>query len=254
MASDRTVDAEDVARFAEQAERWWDPTGPFAPLHKLNPTRIAFIRDRLAARRGRDPLGGRPLDGLRILDVGCGGGLLCEPMARLGAEVTGIDAAAESVAVAADHAAAHGLTIDYRDESVEALAARGGRYDVVLNMEIVEHVADLSAFLDAAGACVKPGGAMFVATLNRTAKAFALAIVGAEYVLGWVPRGTHKWSKFVRPAELIGLLRRGGFRVDEVTGLAYSPLRDRWTLGRDLDVNYMLLATKPADGDERLQP
>ncbi len=253
MASDRTVDADDVARFAEQAERWWDPAGPFAPLHKLNPTRIAFIRDRLAARLGRDPLSGRPLDGLRILDVGCGGGLLCEPMARLGAEVTGIDAAAESVAVAADHAAAHGLTIDYRDDSVEALAARGGQYDVVLNMEIVEHVADLAAFLDAAGACVRPGGAMFVATLNRTAKAFALAIVGAEYVLGWVPRGTHQWSKFVRPAELIGLLRRGGFQVDEVTGLAYSPLRDRWALGRDLDVNYMLLATKSGADAERLQ-
>ena len=253
MASDRTVDADDVARFAQLAERWWDPAGPFAPLHKLNPTRIAFIRDRLAARRGRDPLAARPLDGLRILDVGCGGGLLCEPMARLGADVTGIDAAAESVAVAADHAAAHGLTIDYRDDSVEALAARGGQYDVVLNMEIVEHVADLAAFLDAAGACVRPGGAMFVATLNRTAKAFALAIVGAEYVLGWVPRGTHQWSKFVRPAELIGHLRRGGLQVDEVTGLAYSPLRDRWTLGRDLDVNYMLLATKSGADDKRLQ-
>ena len=158
-----------------------------------------------------------------------------------------------SVAVAADHAAAHGLAIDYRDDSVEALAARGGQYDVVLNMEIVEHVADLAAFLDAAGACVKPGGAMFVATLNRTAKAFALAIVGAEYVLGWVPRGTHQWSKFVRPAELIGHLRRGGLQVDEVTGLAYSPLRDRWTLGRDLDVNYMLLATKSGADDKRLQ-
>jgi 2-polyprenyl-6-hydroxyphenyl methylase/3-demethylubiquinone-9 3-methyltransferase len=253
MASDRTVDADDVARFAQQAERWWDPAGPFAPLHKLNAIRIAFIRDRLASKLGRDPLSGRPLDGLRILDVGCGGGLLCEPMTRLGADVMGIDAAAENIAVAADHAATHGLTIDYRDDPVEAVATRGGQYDVVLNMEIVEHVADLAVFMDATGACVKPGGAMFVTTLNRTAKSFALAIVGAEYVLRWVPRGTHQWSKFVRPAELIGHLRRGGLHVDEVTGLVYSLLRDRWTLGRDLDVNYMLLATKPGADDKRLQ-
>lgn len=246
-AEGASVDPSEIAKFAAMAEAWWDPHGKFRPLHKLNPTRIAFIRDRVAARLGRDPLAGRPLDGLRLLDIGCGGGLLAEPMARLGAQVTGLDAAPRSIAIARAHAAQSGLAIDYRCETVESLAASGDRFDVVLNMEVVEHVADRTAFL---GACcdllardgVMPGGMMIIATLNRTPKAFAFAIVGAEYLLRWLPRGTHEWRKFVRPSELAAALRPHGVDIVETTGLRYDPLSDGWTLSRDLDVNYMVVA------------
>lgn len=241
-----SVDPAETAKFAAMAEAWWDPHGKFRPLHKFNPTRIAFIRDRVAARRGRDPLAPRPLADLKLLDIGCGGGLLAEPMARLGASVTGIDAVARNIAVARLHAERTGLAIDYRTATPEELVESGVKFDVILNMEVLEHVADRGAFLAACCALLADDGLMFIATLNRTAKAFALAIVGAEYVLGWLPRGTHDWRKFVRPSELAAGLRPHGVGFAEITGVAYSPLADRWSLSRDLDVNYMAVAEKAA--------
>lgn len=245
--TDRTADAEEVARFAALADTWWDETGPFAPLHRFNPVRLKIIRDRVAARFDRDIVQPKPFQGLRLLDIGCGGGLLSEPMARLGAEVTGIDAAERNVAAARLHAEQTGLAIDYRNVSVEALAEQGARFDVVLNMEVVEHVADVGAFLAAASDCVAPGGLMFNATLNRTAKAYALAIVGAEYVLRWLPRGTHDWSKFLKPAELMAQLNMRGMAIEEALGVTYNPLTGRWSESRDLGVNYVVIASKPAD-------
>ncbi len=239
-----SVDPDEVAKFAAQAEAWWDPEGKFRPLHRLNPTRLRFIRDRVCAHLGRDPLAPRPLAGLRILDVGCGGGLVCEPLARLGAQVTGIDAAPESIRIAAQHAAEGGLDIDYRNQYAEDLAAAGESFDVVLNLEVVEHVADLDAFLEACAALVAPGGASVIATLNRTPKSYMLAIVGAEYLLRWLPRGTHDWRKFVRPSELAAHLRRNGLTVAEMTGVAYNALSDAWRLSRDLEVNYLVFAVK----------
>jgi len=242
---DRTVDEAETAKFAAMAEEWWDPDGKFRPLHKFNPVRLEFLRDRICQRFGRDAMGDRPLAGLGIADIGCGGGLLSEPLARLGATVTGIDAVEKNVRIAASHAETMGLSIDYRCDTVEEMAARGEAFDVVLNMEVVEHVADLGLFLAASCSLVKPGGMMVLATLNRTLKAFALAIVGAEYVLGWLPRGTHAWNKFVRPSELAAPLRRAGLEVTELAGMAYNPLRDRWAVApRDLDVNYMAVAVR----------
>jgi len=243
-----SIDSGEIAKFAAMAEAWWDPTGKFRPLHRFNPVRLAYIRDRLCARFGRDPKAERPLKGLKLLDVGCGGGLLSEPLARLGAEVTGLDAAARNIKVAALHAEQSGLMIDYRHGSVEELAAGGARFDAVLNMEVVEHVADVAGFLAASAALVKPGGVMILATLNRTPKAFLLAVVGAEYLLRWLPRGTHDWRRFVRPSEAAAALRGGGLEIEEMTGVAYNPLTDGWRLApRDLDVNYMLMAVRPAD-------
>ncbi len=246
-----SVDPDEVAKFAALAGEWWDPAGKFAPLHRLNPARLTFIRDRIAAHGGRDPLAERPLAGLRVLDIGCGGGLLCEPMARLGAAVTGIDAAENSVAVAAEHAAEAGLDIDYRHTTAEALAAEtgaaetGAGFDLVLNMEVVEHVADVAVFLRASAALVAANGAMVLATLNRTPKSFALAIVGAEYLLRWLPRGTHDWRRFLRPSELVAHLRAAGLETRELTGVTYNPLTGAWRLApRDLDVNYMVFAVK----------
>jgi 2-polyprenyl-6-hydroxyphenyl methylase/3-demethylubiquinone-9 3-methyltransferase len=239
------VDESETAKFEAMAEEWWDPAGKFAPLHKFNPIRLAFLRDRICERFGRDPMGSRPLEGLSLADIGCGGGLLSEPMARLGATVTGIDAAEKNVMIARTHAAAVGVEVEYRCDSVEEMAARGESYDVVLNMEVVEHVADVGLFLESSAALVKPGGVMFVATLNRTIKAFGLAIVGAEYILGWLPRGTHDWNKFVRPSELAAPLRRAGMEMTEITGVAYNPLKDKWSLApKDLDVNYMAVAVR----------
>ncbi|BBK40959.1 ubiquinone biosynthesis O-methyltransferase [Allostella vacuolata] len=242
-----TVDPAEIGRFAAIAEEWWNPDGQFRPLHRFNPVRLAWLRDRIAAQFGRDPTANRPLEGLRLLDIGCGGGLLAEPMARLGAAVTGIDATQRNVEVARIHAEASGLAIDYRFATAEELAAAGERFDVVLNMEVVEHVADRDAFLDAASTLLAPGGLMAVATLNRTPKSYLLAIVGAEYVLRWLPRGTHQWRKFVRPSEIVSRLRRNGLAVTTMTGVTFDPLRDRWSLApHDLDVNYMLAATRPA--------
>ena len=240
-----TVDESETAKFAAMAEEWWDPRGKFAPLHKMNPVRLEFIRDRACAHFGRDAMGAIPLDGLRLADIGCGGGLLCEPMARLGATVTGIDAVEKNIRIAEAHRDVSGVAVDYRTGTVEELAAAGERFDIVLNMEVVEHVADLDLFLESAAACVKPGGMAVIATLNRTVKAWALAIVGAEYVMRWLPRGTHDWKKFVRPSELAAPLRRAGLEVTEITGVTYSPVRDRWSLApRDLDVNYMMVAVR----------
>ena len=240
-----TVDQDEVARFSRLAGEWWDPRGPMAALHKFNPVRLAYIRDRSAEHFGRDARSLDSLAGLRLLDIGCGGGILCEPLARLGASVLGADPAARNIAVARAHAARAGLAIDYRDTTAEALAQAGESFDVVLAMEVVEHVTDVGLFIGCAAAMVKPGGLLFVATLNRTAKSFALAIVGAEYVLRWLPRGTHQWDKFVTPNELEIAIEQGGLRISGETGVIYNLLADRWQLSRDMDVNYMVVAEKP---------
>jgi 2-polyprenyl-6-hydroxyphenyl methylase/3-demethylubiquinone-9 3-methyltransferase len=239
-----TIDPAEVARFEALAETWWDPNGSMKVLHKFNPVRLAYIRDEACRRFGRDPRSPRSLEGLTILDVGCGGGVLSEPLARLGARVTGLDPAPTNVSVARLHAERAGLAVDYRNETVEAVAARGEAFDLVLAMEVVEHVADVQAFVNACVAAVKPGGCLAMATLNRTLRSFALAIVGAEYVLGWLPRGTHEWDKFVTPEELTAAIETAGFAVDDLTGVAYNPLRDSWSLSRDTAVNYMLLASR----------
>lgn len=242
-----SVDPEEIAKFTAMAEAWWDPDGKFRPLHRFNPVRLTYIRDRLCSHFGRDPKDERPLAGLRLLDIGCGGGLLSEPLARLGAEMTGLDAAEKNIRIASLHAAESKLDIDYRHATAEDLATAGDTFDAVLNMEVVEHVADVDSFLGASAALVRPGGVMIVATLNRTPKSFLLAIVGAEYVLRWLPRGTHEWRRFVRPSELSQGLRRAGLEIAEMTGVAFNPLTDRWRLApRDLDVNYMILAERPA--------
>ena len=241
-----SVDAAEIARFAALAERWWDPDGPFRPLHALNPVRIAWVRDALAADSGRDATALRPLAGLRLLDAGCGGGLLAEPLCRLGASVVAIDAACRTVEAARHHADESGLAIDYRCATAEAMAAGGERFDAVLALEVVEHVADLDAFAAACAALLAPGGTLFVATLNRTLAAYALAIVAAERILGWLPAGTHDWSRFVRPAEMVHLLRRHGLAVTDMRGVSYNPLSRRWSLSCNLSVNYMVCARKPS--------
>jgi 2-polyprenyl-6-hydroxyphenyl methylase/3-demethylubiquinone-9 3-methyltransferase len=244
---DASVDAEEIRRFDALAESWWDPEGEMAPLHRLGPIRIGFVREHLCRLFGRDARSLRPFEGLRLLDIGCGAGLMAEPMARLGFEVVAIDAAPEPVAVARAHALAGGLAIDYRVATAEALAAAGERFDAVLALEVIEHVADLGLFLGAAASLVKPGGGFVAATINRTPKSFLFAIVGAEYVLRWLPVGTHAWRKLVRPSELIPPLRRAGLRVEALAGVAYDPVRRSWRLApKDLDVNYMLFASRPA--------
>jgi len=242
-AASSTVDDAEIRRFARLAEEWWAPEGKFRPLHALNPVRLAFIRAQAIARFGRDPRERAPLTRLHVLDLGCGGGLLAEPMRRLGASVVGLDAEEQALAVARHHAAEAGLDIDYRLGTAEELAASGARFDLVIAMEILEHVADRDAFIDACAALTRRDGLFIAATLNRTAKAFVLAILGAEYVMGWLPRGTHDWRKFVRPSELSASLRRDGLRVEALTGVSYDPIGGSWRMSRDLDVNYMLAAS-----------
>jgi len=242
-----SIDAAEVERFSALAETWWDPRGSMAPLHRLNPARLGFIRERLVAHFGSDARTLRPFDGLRILDIGCGGGLIAEPLGRLGATVTGIDAAEANIAVARAHARSADLEIDYRQASAEELAAGGERFDAVLALEVVEHVADVDAFLGATAALVRPGGALIASTLNRTPKSLLFAILGAEYVLRWLPRGTHRWDRFLRPSEFATGLRRRGLHVREISGLSYDLLTGEWRLGQDLGVNYLLFAIRPAD-------
>lgn len=240
-----TIDAAEVARFNGLADEWWDPAGKFRPLHKFNPVRLAYIREKVIGHFSLSQIARHPFEGLSILDIGCGGGLVCEPMARLGATVTGIDPGERNIAVAKIHAERSGLEIDYVATDAEAVAKSGKIFDLVLNLEVVEHVADLGLYLKTCAGLVAPGGLMLVATINRTARAFALAIVGAEYVLGWLPKGTHSYERFVTPEELTSILRREGLAVAEKCGVSYNPLEDRWRRSRDLGVNYMLLASKP---------
>jgi 2-polyprenyl-6-hydroxyphenyl methylase / 3-demethylubiquinone-9 3-methyltransferase len=244
-ATAASIDPEEVARFSAMAEEWWDPAGKFRPLHQLNPARLQFIRDRLAGHFGRDPLGPPPLSGLRLLDIGCGGGLVSEPLARLGATVVGVDASEKNVNIARAHAEQGDLAIDYRNTSAEDLAAAGERFDAVLALEVIEHVADIGSFVGACAQLTRPGGALVFSTLNRTPQSFLFGIVGAEYVLRWLPRGTHQWNRFVRPSELAAALRPHGLTVTALEGLTYQPLAERWRLSRDLSVNYLAFATKP---------
>jgi 2-polyprenyl-6-hydroxyphenyl methylase/3-demethylubiquinone-9 3-methyltransferase len=240
-----SIDTAEVERFSRMAATWWDPRGPMAALHKFNPVRLAYIRDQAAARFDRDAKKLDCLKGLRMLDIGCGAGILSEPLARLGASVVGADPAEENIEAAMAHAEATGVTVDYRATTAEDLAEVGEKFDVVLAMEVVEHVVDVPAFVDSCASMVKPGGLLIVATLNRTLKSFALAIVGAEYVLRWVPRGTHQWDKFVKPEELERAIEDAGLDVIGERGVIYNPLADRWQLSSDMDVNYMLVGSRP---------
>lgn len=240
-----TVDQAEIARFSAIAETWWDPRGKMAALHKFNPVRVGWVRDQACRRFGRDTRRIDTLAGLRILDIGCGGGILSEPLARLGAEMVGADPATTNIEVAKLHAEKSGLAIDYRNTTAEDLAEAGETFDIVLAMEVVEHVADVPLFVSICAGMVKPGGLMIAATLNRTLKSFAMAIVGAEYVLRWLPIGTHQWDKFVTPAELETAMSEAGLVVSAESGVLYNPLADRWGLGRDMDVNYMMAADKP---------
>ncbi len=241
----RTVDPAEVAKFQAMAEEWWDPKGKFRPLHLMNPCRLDYITTQIAGEFGRDLTAPRAFEGLRILDIGCGGGLLSEPMARLGAEVTGADAAERNIPVAQVHAESQGLKIDYRHTTAEALAEAGERYDVVLNMEVVEHVADPLAYLTACQQLLKPGGLMLCSTMNRNAKSFAMAIIGAEWIMRWLPKGTHDWAKFITPEELYDLIRRAGLEPVDRKGMVFNPVSWRWSLSsRDLSVNYVTASVK----------
>ena len=243
-----SIDPSEVAKFTAMAAEWWDPKGKFKPLHKFNPVRLGFIRDTVEAHFGLDANAKRPFDGLRILDIGCGGGLVSEPMTRLGGSVTAVDASEANIKTAMTHAEQGGLSIDFRAGTVEELIAGDEPpFDVVLNLEVVEHVADPHQFLVDCASLVKPGGLMIVATLNRTAKAFALAIVGAEYVLGWLPRGTHEFEKFLRPTEIETPLRSAGLDVEPPQGVSFNPIADQWRLSGDHKVNYMMVSRRPAD-------
>ena len=239
-----TVDAAEVARFSAIAAEWWDPHGKFRPLHQIGPPRLAFVRERICDHFALSQRDLKPFGGLRILDIGCGGGLIAEPLARLGARVTGIDPAARNIEVAKAHAEPQGLAIDYRAVTVEELAAAGEVYDAVVCLEVVEHVPDVAAFVATCAEVLRPGEVMVLSTINRTLKAYALAIIGAEYVLRWLPAGTHQWDRFVTPSELDGHVRAAGMRPGVASGLVYNPLADRWSLGADTDVNYLTTAVK----------
>ncbi|MEQ9813591.1 MAG: bifunctional 2-polyprenyl-6-hydroxyphenol methylase/3-demethylubiquinol 3-O-methyltransferase UbiG [Azospirillaceae bacterium] len=242
--ADATVDRDEIDRFDRIAAEWWAPDGQFRPLHRMNPVRLGYIRDQVLRWRGMDDATARPLQGLEVLDVGCGGGLLAEPLARLGGRVTGVDASEKAIGAARAHAAARGLAIDYRAEPAEALVEAGLDFDVVTALEVVEHVADVGLFLGTLGRLVRPGGLVFLSTLNRTPQSLAKAIVGAEYLLRWVPRGTHDWRKFLKPSELGAHLRAAGLDVVDVTGMVYAPFAGTWSLDhRDLSVNYIMTAS-----------
>ncbi len=242
-----TIDPTEVAKFQAMAAEWWDPHGKFKPLHMMNPCRLDYITSQIAAIFGLDLATPRPFQGLRLLDIGCGGGLLSEPMARLGAKVTGADAAEGNIPVAHVHAQQQGLQIDYRHTTAETLAAAGEAFDVVLNMEVIEHVADPAAFLAACTQLLKPGGLMLCSTINRNPKSFAVTIVGAEHILRWLPKGTHDWSKFITPDELDALTQRAGLTPVDRKGLVFNPLAWTWSISdRDLSVNYVTASVRPA--------
>ncbi|GJL89885.1 MAG: ubiquinone biosynthesis O-methyltransferase [Minwuia thermotolerans] len=242
-----TVDPEEISRFSAMAETWWDPEGPMKPLHQLTPARLRYLKTQIVRHSDCDGQGAAPLKGLSILDIGCGGGLVAEPMARLGGNVTGVDAAGDNIQAARAHAAGLGLRIDYRHDTAEALVEQGAQFDVVLALEIVEHVADVGLFVGSVAKLVRPGGLVIFSTLNRTPKAWALAVFGAERVMRWLPVGTHSHAKFVKPSELAAHFRSGGLQLDDLTGLVFSPLSG-WSLNsRDLDVNYFATATRSTD-------
>ena len=240
-----SLDPAEIEKFSRIAAEWWNPKGKFAILHVFNPVRLAWIKEQVCARFSRDPFDRRPFEGLRFLDIGCGGGLLSEPMARLGGSVLGADPSEKNIKTASVHAVEQELAIDYRAVTAEDLAAAGERFDVILNMEVIEHVVDPRAFAATCAEMLNPGGLMFVATLNRTLKSWALAIVGAEYVLGWLPKGTHQWEKFITPDELRGWLAESGLTVLAEDGVVYHPLANEWRRSRDMAVNYVMLAKKP---------
>ena len=242
-----SIDPDEVAKFTAMADEWWDPKGKFRPLHKFNPVRLGFIRAQIEAHFGLQTGKKRPFEGLTGLDIGCGGGLVSEPMARLGLSMTSVDASEANIKTAMTHAKAGGLDIDFRAGTAEALLEAGeGPFDVVFNLEVVEHVANPDVFLANCAKLLKPGGIMFLATLNRTPKAFALAIVGAEYVLGWLPRGTHEFDKFLKPGELEAPLTAAGLTCEPPQGVSFNPLTDSWRLSKDTGVNYMMVAKRPA--------
>jgi len=239
-----TVDTREIENFEAMAEAWWDPEGAFRPLHRLNPGRVDYIRKHLCAHFGCDFQTAEPLKGLRLLDIGCGGGLLCEPMAEMGAKVIGLDAGEKNIRIARAHAEKSGLKIDYRHGTAEILAESEERFDAILNMEVVEHVVDRALFLRSCAVLLREDGVMVLATLNRTVKSFAFAIIGAEYVLRWLPRGTHQWDKFIRPSELDHDLRDNNLAIAHITGVSFDPLGGAWHLSNDIDVNYMMVVTK----------
>ncbi len=247
-AAGATVDEAEVARFSAMAADWWDPTGKFRPLHKFSPVRLSYVKEKVSEHFGRDPNAADAFTGLRFLDIGCGGGLLSEPMARLGAKVVGADPSPVNIEVARLHMAQSALDIDYRCQTAETLVEEGETFDVVFNMEVVEHVADPKLYMQKTAELVRPGGLMFIATMSRTLKAYALAIVAAEYVLRWLPAGTHDWNKFLKPKEIEAFLSGTGMSIIDRTGVTYNPLADKWGRSRDMDVNYMMLASRPAEG------
>lgn len=242
--TDSTVNPDEVAFYSKLADTWWDQSGPFWPLHRLNSLRVRYLRDRICEHFGCDSKQEKPLTGLRVADVGCGGGILSESMAKLGATVTGIDIVEKNIAVAMLHARGSGLDVQYRQVTARALAASGASFDVVLNMEVVEHVADVEGFMADCARLTRTGGAMFVATINRTWRSWLFAIVGAEYVLRWLPRGTHRWRDFRQPGELEALLAKHGMPVVHKTGVFVNPLTRRFSLVKDLGVNFMLMASR----------
>lgn len=245
IAEGASIDPEDVARFSAQASEWWDARGPFAPLHRFNPARLRFIRNKAAQRFGRDTKARAPFAGLRLIDIGCGGGLIAEPMRRMGFEVTAVDASSENIDTARVHASEQGLDIAYRAATAEQMEASGeGPFDVVLVLEIVEHVADPAAFLKTCSRLVAPGGMMVIATLNRTLKSLALGKVAAEYVLRWVPAGTHDWRQFLKPDEIRAMVADQPLTVSGPFGLVYDPLTDRWSESADVGINYMMIAAR----------
>ena len=245
IATDPTVDPEEVRKFASLAAEWWNPRGKFAPLHKFNPARLRFVREAAARHFARDQKALKPFGGLSLLDIGCGGGLLSEPMARMGFAVDGADASSENIQIASAHAAQSGVGVTYRFTTAEALAAAGESFDVVLNMEVIEHVTDPELYLRSCAQLVKPGGLMFVGTLNKTLKSLVLGKVAAEYVLGWVPAGSHDWSRFIPPKVLVGMLKDVGLNVTSTTGVVFDPLTWSWSLSSDVDINYLVAAEKP---------